>query len=141
MLFVAKYEIDPETGCWMWMASTNPKGYGYFWGGRRMHLAHRWHWESAHGPVPPGHVLDHFVCTTPGCVNLAHLRTVTHRENALRSDTSMASQRTAQIECVKGHPFDEANTQHRPGGDRGCRTCHRERTRQRRSTFVAQPRA
>ena len=28
--FHDKYEIDPSTGCWVWTASKNAKGYGRF---------------------------------------------------------------------------------------------------------------
>lgn len=34
--------------------------------------------------------------------------------------------------CPQGHPYDEENTQHLPGGGRGCKECSRQRTRDRR---------
>jgi len=34
--------------------------------------------------------------------------------------------------CPQGHPYDEENTYHLPGGGRGCKKCMREHTRKRR---------
>ena len=35
--------------------------------------------------------------------------------------------------CKRGHPFDEANTYHKPDGNRACRTCNREKMQRRRA--------
>lgn len=71
-------------GCWLWLASKNHKGYGIFWYRSRNAVAHRFAWEQSRGPIPPGLVIDHFVCENPSCVNPAHLRVTTNRANVIR---------------------------------------------------------
>lgn len=88
---LARCEIDPETGCWLYMGRTsgNGRGGGYgrfdFDGGTM--ATHKAMWVCEHGPVPPKKQLDH---TCPGrrrnCCNPDHLELVTHKENQRRRD-------------------------------------------------------
>lgn len=74
-------------GCLVWEASlingkNDAQGRGY---GRMMidgvsHLAHRWAYEQAHGPIPDGMIIDH-ICWNRACVNIDHLRAVTRKQN------------------------------------------------------------
>lgn len=78
--FEARYYVEKETGCWIWIRRTKSKTYGWF--GHRT-TAHRASWERVHGPVPPGKYVMHVVCDRPLCVNPAHLGLGTNQDNLL----------------------------------------------------------
>ena len=69
-----------DTGCWLWMAHKNAGGYGTFRVNGKMVLAYRFSYELEHDPVPEGLFLDHR-CGVRACVNPAHLRVVTRKQN------------------------------------------------------------
>ena len=106
------------TGCWIWTAGTNGKGYGYIrkgGQGSRTVPAYRVMYETLVGPIPDGLCLDH-LCRTPRCVNPAHLEPVTKGENTRRDKALIRY-------CAKGHEFTPENTG-RDGNRRYCRVCH-----------------
>lgn len=81
------YEIDVESGCWLWIGAKNQDGYGITGRGKRAGRsshAHRWMWEETRGRVPDGMELDH-LCGVRHCVNPDHLEPVTHQENVRRA--------------------------------------------------------
>lgn len=92
--FIEKIAHEPNTGCWLWTAVVKRGGYGQFWWNGRMGLAHRFAYETLVGEVPDGLVLDHFVCSTPECVNPAHLRPVTAHANHWRRKGANRNSRT-----------------------------------------------
>ena len=115
--------------CWEWTASKDGGGYGHIWMRGKLKQAHRVSYEWKYGAIPKGLVLDHFRCSNRGCVNPDHVRAVTQRENALRSDTSLAAMGLATTHCPKGHEYDEENTYLRPDGKRVCLECKRAKGR------------
>lgn len=130
--FWAKVSRLGPVDCWLWGASCR-RGYGRFGNAS----AHRVAYELLVGPIPPGMLLDHAchtadpdcpggVCLHRRCVNPAHLEPVPNRVNVLRG-RGLAAKAAAKTSCVRGHPFDEVNTRHRPDGARACRSCERER--------------
>lgn len=125
--FDAKWESEPNRGCWLWTASKFPKGYGQFRVGQRNMGAHQFAFEHFKGPVPEGLEIDH-LCRTRHCVNPYHLEAVTCQENLLRGDTINAKN-AAKTYCPQGHPYDEDNTYHYRG-TRGCLRCRRFRARE-----------
>lgn len=119
-----------DDGCWLWQRSLSPDGYGWASLDRRTHQAHRLVYTLTIGPVPEGLVLDH-LCRVRHCVNPDHLEPVTGTENLRRGNNANAS----KTHCKFGHLFDELNTSHQQGANgiqRGCRTCHAQRERERR---------
>jgi hypothetical protein len=121
--------IDPS-GCLLWTGSVHVSGYGRMSGsdGKTAYV-HRLMYELFVGPIPADLELDH-LCRVRRCASPAHLEAVTHRINMLRGETVGAAH-AAITHCPQGHPYDEANTGRRPGGQRYCRACNRERARQR----------
>lgn len=73
------YDIDPDTGCWMWNRSKGSV-YGTTRYNGRHEAAHRVYYAHYVGPVPAGMVVMH-QCDTPKCVNPKHLQLGTHGEN------------------------------------------------------------
>lgn len=81
--FLQKTRREPS-GCLIWTASVNSKGYGTAAVRARIYLAHRVAWEMRYGAIPDGFTIDHVVCATPRCVEVTHLEVVTHRVNSWR---------------------------------------------------------
>jgi hypothetical protein len=80
---VSRYEVDLDTGCWLWTGTLTWGGYGQIGGRGTNFAAHRAMWEHKRGPIPEGMVIDH-LCLTRRCVNPDHLEIVTYSENNLR---------------------------------------------------------
>jgi hypothetical protein len=121
--------------CWVYTGHRSEWGYGRVAvgssidGSRRTSApAHRIVYLALVGGIPDGFQIDH-LCSTRSCVNPSHLEPVTPRENTLRS-RGVTSANARKAECVKGHPFDAANTYIDTRGSRQCRACGAERARQ-----------
>jgi hypothetical protein len=114
--------------CWLWTRTRNQKGYGLAWhsAANRLTSAHRMIYELLVGPIPEGMQLDH-ICRQRGCVNPDHMRVVTQHENTVLApgSRSISARNASKTHCLRGHPFDEANTYYQgPRRDRrGCRIC------------------
>ncbi len=120
---------EPNSGCWLWIGSTNEKGYGKLTTGllasrlvaKNRHVrAHRVSYELLVSPIQSGLVLDH-LCRTPCCVNPAHLEPVTNQENLLRGNGG--KHWAAKTHCPQGHEYSGSNLQVRKHGRRGCKAC------------------
>lgn len=137
----ALYTRTLPNGCVEFIGARDPLGYGKFSVKAKPILAHRWRWQRDNGPLDSGTPLDHYMYPEKGCIGpscVLHVRPVTHRENILRGNGASAWC-AAQVECVNGHAFDEANTRVDKAGKRFCRTCNRDRTRALRAKRAVEP--
>lgn len=114
--------------CILWTGRVNEYGYGTI----GVSLAHRRAWEEANGPIPKGLVIDH-ICHDPDicrlgvecphrkCVNVAHMKVVTAKENRERTYSAFG----IKTHCPKGHAYEGDNLLI-SDGRRYCRACKRE---------------
>lgn len=123
---------DGVSTCWHWSGSANPK-YGTFaWDARRPSgdkckrmLAHRASYMLYVGEIPEGKELDH-VCRNTLCVNPAHLRPCTRKENMeavawANRDKPKGHKRPLKLFCKRGH---DLSINSKPTADgRECRIC------------------
>lgn len=136
-----------DGGCWLWTARLDRDGYGIIQAHGNARFAHRIAYELFVGEIPDGLQVDHVChradecaggkgCLHRRCVNPEHLEAITPRANVLRSH-NVTARNAAAIECIHGHPFDEANTYVYPSGpregERKCRSCARDEARRRRA--------
>lgn len=122
---------QPED-CWEWIGTKDRKGYGAIFYEGRHQRAHRISFLLVGKDLSPSTQLDH-LCRNTSCVNPDHLEPVTNQENQLRGIAGQRNkERASSIAlCPKGHPYTEENTYYDKKGWRACRTCHRNRERER----------
>ena len=132
--WLRRWVLDiPESGCWVWMGTTNPGGYGLVGYNGKTKLSHRVAYELKFGPIPEGLDLDH-LCRVRCCVNPDHLEPVSRSENLRRGETgdNLVKSALSVTHCPSGHEYTPENTflrKDRPG-HRGCRACRRNATNQ-----------
>ena len=110
--FLRLCEPEPMSGCWIWTGARDRLGYGQFNGPDLR--AHRSSYLLFVGPIPEGKELHH-ICGMRPCVNPAHLRPVTHKENMEQSWPAR------KLTCRYGHPL----TRFGASSQRRCLTCRK----------------
>jgi hypothetical protein len=112
---------EPNSGCWLWERTVDPRGYGRLRRGGKTVFVHRLAWADTYGPIPDDLIICHR-CDNPGCANPDHLFIGTHADNVADKVGKGRQYRFGQTHCIRGHEFTPENTKLRKGG-RTCRTC------------------
>lgn len=127
--FMDHVEPEPNSGCWLWAASTYGE-YGQF--AIELHYAigaHRASWLLHNGPIPDGLFVLH-KCDVKICVNPDHLFLGTNQDNLVdyvtKNPGKIGAHNSAKTECVNGHAYTPDNTGRDPRGHRFCLQCRRE---------------
>lgn len=78
--FYSKVEKEPMSGCWIWTACCDRRGYGRFYFNGKPERAHRASWQIHNGKIPDGMRVLHR-CDLPCCVSPHHLFLGTQADN------------------------------------------------------------
>lgn len=117
----SRYQVDPDTRCWIWQGRINQWGYGQISKRYGTQVAHRAFYMHHVGEIPHGLQLDH-LCRVRCCVNPEH-QPVTGSENLRRGIGGYG----ARDLCKAGlHDItDPANVYTPPGAPtrRTCKPC------------------
>jgi hypothetical protein len=92
-------KVDKSGECWEWKAGRTAVGYGQICINNKMVLAHRVSYSMVHGPIPKGYDIDH-ICINRGCVNPAHLRLATRKQNMENRSGPNANNRSSGVRGV-----------------------------------------
>lgn len=145
--FAEKYTPEPNSGCWLWLAAVNRKGYGLIARGAD---GPGKYWHATHAslmlherPRPSREHMALHHCDVPSCVNPDHLYWGTVQDNfndmVRRGRGRMDS--TKKDFCIRGHAMVPGNLYGDPNGRRQCKTCsdvrHAEWMRKNRPQKVA----
>lgn len=126
--FWPRAKFSPATGCFEWQALRNSYGYGLFNYKGKLWIAHRLALQFSGVELKEGLTVDH-ICRNRLCVNPAHLRQVTSKENThAPGSLAPAAINVKKTHCPKGHEYTPDNLT--KDVKRSCKTCHRDRARE-----------
>ena len=117
--------VDKSSGCWLWLLSTLPHGYGSIKVEGKTKRVHRVYWEELNGPIPEGYGVCH-TCDNPPCVRLDHLFLGTQYDNLqdMKQKGRWRGRFSGVNSCKLGHTFSPT-----PSGKRVCKICENKRHR------------
>ena len=104
--FTQGYIPEPNSGCWIWVKSTNNKGYGVLWADGKLRLATRISYKIHNGD--PGGLNVCHTCDTPQCVNPEHFFLGTQKENfadARAKGRLIGRHDFIRDHCSRGHKY------------------------------------
>lgn len=124
---LASVDTSSDGGCWEWTASCNDDGYGHLRVNGKLPKVHRLVYENFVGPIATGQVVRHR-CDNPPCARPTHLVIGTSVDNAMDTVERGRHFQASKTHCANGHPYDGDNLVTQVNGDRGCRTCNRDKS-------------
>lgn len=90
-----------NNGCWEYNGCTNNYGYCLIMTNRKLKYAHRLAWEFHNGrSIPDDMTVDH-ICFNRKCINPAHLRLLSHKENSSRRSVSLIKTWCDKHDCPR----------------------------------------
>jgi len=125
-------KVRKTDGCWIWTGRFRSKDYGGFGvlrdGRWQTVYAHRYAYETIHGPIPLGLVLHHR-CKTQSCVNPDHLAAVTPSVNMALGKPTPTLINASKTHCINGHELSGNNVYRHGLGNRHrmCKQCAKMR--------------
>lgn len=102
-------KVNKTEDCWLWTGNCNDSGYGTYHIGDIRGYCHRLSYELARGDIPTGHVIDHKVTCPKNCVNPAHLRPTTTKQNC----ENLAGPHRDSKSGVRGVVWEESRKKYR----------------------------
>lgn len=109
-------KVDKSSdGCWQWQGTMNDSGYGLIYAEGFRWRAHRYSWKLTHGDIPDGMQIDH-LCRNRACVNPAHLRLASPKQNSEHTDSragALSSFRGVSFNSRRGKWIAQAHHQGR----------------------------
>ena len=102
--FMEKVDRNGPGGCWLWLVSQFPEGYGSFKVDGKTRQSHRVSWVLHRSPIPEGMDVLHS-CDNPPCVNPDHLFLGTHVDNMADRDKKGRNVKGEKISHAKLSPL------------------------------------
>lgn len=115
-----------ETGCVVWSKGSFESGYGQFWYDGRPWPASRWIMQAYAGRKLKEFEYVLHSCDNKGCVNTAHLRVGTPKENSEDAVSRNRLFEQQKTHCVDGHPYSGDNLYITAKGHRQCKACRKK---------------
>ena len=121
---------EPNSGCWLWLASVVPGGYGQMWNGDKNVRAPRLSYLLHKGDFDPSLIVMH-KCDNPFCINPDHLTVGSYSDNMVDMVNKGRHVYAHRLTCKRGHPLVTENIRVSTNTKNGrhfrrCITCMQE---------------